>query len=92
MTYQFHNKFHIITHIKQERAALMLTYVEMQCDSVIKFFTIELRLTLTFRMGQGQMQIHQSKANRRHPMYWQCNICPICHCLREIRSKFDFDF
>ena len=46
------NKFQLL---KQESATWTLTYGEMQPDSVFEFFTIELQLTLTFRMGQSQM-------------------------------------
>ena len=40
---------------KQERAALTLTYGEMQRDSLFKNVTIKLRLFLTFRISQCQM-------------------------------------
>ena len=46
----------------------MLTYSEMQRDSVFEFFTIQLRLDLTFRMGQESYVVAPDHIRQR-----QCN-------------------
>ena len=55
-----------------------------------QIFAIEVCLTLTFRMGQDQMKICQSKGHT-----WlsvgNSNVCPICHRLWDIHTLNVYD-
>ena len=41
--------------------------------TVYEIFAAKICITWTmpFRMGQGKMEIYQTKANKQHPMCWQ---------------------
>ena len=59
--------------------------VEMQCFSVFEFFTIELQLTLTFRMGQ-ESQMVSTLASPSKAVQWSEGLrrlgnCQIKQCL-----------
>ena len=74
-----------------------LAYGEMQIDPVllIFFFAMELRMTLTFRMGQYQMLLHNRKPIDEFLCIGNSYTCPICYRLRDIHShnlhNLDFD-
>ena len=67
----------------------MLKYGEMQRDSIFKMYTIELRLILIFRMGQGQKYIQHLKANKRLRMSAIVTLLHLVPSTRYSQSKFE---
>ena len=85
------------TNILIERLPCYVMAIAMFVRSVtvyeISTVKIGMTLTLICRTDQGQILVHQSKANRRLPMYWQLQYLSSRH-LRDIRSikLHDLDF
>ena len=49
-------------------------------------YSVKICMTLTFRMGQGQIKLHQPEVNRWVPCIGNSNSYAIFHCLWDIQS------